>query len=202
MGQTICKLKTVSWHSVSRNARKVKFPSEAIISVKFPKWVLGIWCTPAPLCTFTFQRLCFNEILKVPAGSGVGDSQDTNHLYSVSQGRAHILTQYWGTVRGRRSLRIIIWMGVARNAMGPEALRSACPTVRRNARCRKCLSYCMGFPSPCFLTATPRGSIKRRLGFGDWLTKPILQSQGQFSRRKWLSWIAMKQRKMTPNKMR
>lgn len=108
------------------------------------KWVLGTWSSPIHLSPFPFQRLCFSEISNVPAGNSAGDSQDTNHLYPVSQGPAYTLIQYWGP-HAWEKLNTITRMGIALNVVGPGALRSTCPRVRQRAKCTKCLSYRMSF---------------------------------------------------------
>lgn len=82
----ICKHKISHWNFYVNNVMKTKLSLEPIISVQFPN---GFQEFKARLFIYLhLSEICFSEISNMPAGSGTGDLQDTNHLYSVSQGRA------------------------------------------------------------------------------------------------------------------
>lgn len=119
-------------------------------------------------CSSLYLRLseiCFHETSNVPAGSDTGDSQHAYHLYSVGQGRAYTLHDTGDSAWER-------WSTIT--PVG-GALSKKCSPDRRNARCRKHPFYCIWFLLSLLPYGHMEGPSRRRLRFGDWLTKPIPQ---------------------------
>lgn len=86
----ICKFKIGSG-----NLCFIKTPLEVIFSVKLPNDFRNLRLAYSSPYRH-LSEIAFQCISNVPAGSGAGDSEDTNPLYPVSQGRTHTLTQSWG----------------------------------------------------------------------------------------------------------
>ena len=120
----ICKHKISHWNFYVNNVKKTKLSLERIISVQFPN---GFQEFKARLFIYLhLSEICFSEISNVPAGSGTGDSQDTNHLYSVSQGRACTLHNTGDSAWERLSAIAPVGGGAPLKVLGPGALSEKC----------------------------------------------------------------------------
>lgn len=116
----ICKHKISHWNFYVNNVMKTKLSLEPIISVQFPN---GFQEFKARLFIYLhLSEICFSEISNMPAGSGTGDSQDTNHFYSVSQGRAYTLHNTGDSAWERLSAITPVGGGGGPNVLGHGAL--------------------------------------------------------------------------------
>lgn len=123
---------------------KTKIPWEAIISSNFRMGFRDLELTYSSLCLH-LSEIYFSEIPDVASGSGTGDSQDKNHLNSVSHGRAYTLRNIGDSAWER--LGTITRGGGGTKCLGAPGhqVRSACFRVGRNAGYRKCPFHCMWF---------------------------------------------------------
>lgn len=142
----ICELKISWWNICFITAIKIIIPLEAIFSVKLPNRFQDpeahlFISLPSPF------KDCLSEISSAPAGSGVGDSQDTNHLYPVSQGLGLHPYTILGTARvGEVECHYL--NGGSTKCCGPWSIKKCLPNSRRNAKCQTCL-ITSGFFWPC-----------------------------------------------------